>query len=400
MRSFVVFSLLLSLSFLFVSCSQESGITSPNLNNTGPMAKAAAKVAANLASIPTVKINHTIDTVITLPKSKKTITISKSVSTDKISSLDDYLLSQNELSKSKSETIQNVNPNLKYCQYEYDTVTIWTSEFQYRPMSGKSIGIFNDLNLISYSDALNIYGFSLAGVQGFGNIASAFNAGFPYSNILVEYLNPTSALATLQSNPNLYPKCGYYEIDEPLKNNYSSADTKSLESLISSWNIGARVILTDYNWPDEASCNLWSYDAGAWLAYYQGVNYYIMCDDYAGNSCGSVVDFWQEYSGYYSPSHVISGILDNVSYHESTWDGCFQLANNSVPNYTQVWLWAGTGDVSAIQLFVGDAWSEGWLQQFQTGMTSIYINTSTDCNPNGPWSIVKSYSAGTRWVIN
>jgi hypothetical protein len=199
-RSFVLFFLIFSFSILFVSCSQESGITSPDESNAALMAKTAV--------IPTVKINHAIDTVITLPKSKITITISKSVSVSKISSIDDYLLIQKTSPKTKTSTIQGINPNLRQCQYEFDTVTFWQSEFQYKPMPGKSLGIFNDLNLITYHDALNIYGFSLAGANGFSEIASVRAAGYNYSNIMVEYVNPTSALAILPDT-TLYPKCGY-----------------------------------------------------------------------------------------------------------------------------------------------------------------------------------------------
>jgi hypothetical protein len=357
---------------------------------------------AKSAVVPTVKINHVTDTVLTLPNSKVTITINKNVSMKKIAAIDDYLVAEKTLPKLKLPTIQSAKPNLQNCKYEWDTVTFWESEFQYKPMPGKSLGITNDLNLITLQDAKNIYGFSFAAAQGFDNIATVFNAGFDYEHIMVDYLNPTSALAILQSTPNLYPKCSYYEIDEPTKNSFSTTDTKSLETLINNWNIGAKVMLTDYHWPEKTLCTDW-YNWGQQLGNYEGSDYYIMCDNYGTppDPCGDPCDFWNEYISYYNPAYVFSNWVMNQSAQSSNWDCCFKLANGSDQNINQIWLYAGTGDVTAIQLFVGYAWSDGWLLQFQKQKVNVLINTSNDCDPDGPWAINQTwYTGNTEWVGN
>ena len=341
-------------------------ITQPTIkssNTTATVNKSMAKTVAVQVS--------TDDTVVTLSKSGKTLEVPKSITKKQLKELDNYL------SKHKNLTTQTISPNALTCGLYISYY--WEFESEYQPVSGKLLGISNDLNIVTLQDAKKIYGFSLAAVNGFDNIASAKSAGFDYSNIMVAYLNPTTALATLQSNPNQYPKCGYYEIDEPLRYNFSYTDTKSLESLISSWGTGARVMITDYNWPTECCCNFWSKDAGAYLAYYQGVNYYMMCDQYGGNCCGSPCDFWDEYTNYYSPSHVISNWLDNVSAHYGLWDCCFKLANGSDQNINQIWLCAGNGDLGALQQFCYCAWSNGWLLQREDYIETVWECTTQPC---------------------
>jgi hypothetical protein len=62
------FVMLLTLSTLFLSCSSENSITQPpeGATNTKPLAK-----------VTTASIDHNKDTLITLPKSGKTIEIEK-----------------------------------------------------------------------------------------------------------------------------------------------------------------------------------------------------------------------------------------------------------------------------------------------------------------------------------
>ena len=161
---------------------------------------------AKSAVVPTVKINHVTDTVLTLPNSKATITINKNVSMKKIAAIDDYLVAEKTLPKLKLPTIQSAKPNLQNCKYEWDTVTFWESEFQYKPMPGKSLGITNDLNLITLQDAKNIYGFSFAAAQGFDNIATVFNAGFDYEHIMVDYLKSNFSPGNTSKYSKLIPK--------------------------------------------------------------------------------------------------------------------------------------------------------------------------------------------------
>lgn len=149
------------------SCSSENAITSPpttqsknNIANTTTMAK---QIRVVTLSSP--------DTAVYLPLSKKTIKVAKNIDADKIAMIDQYFSThKNIVVKTNS-----VTPYLLDCttHYEYDYV----QEMQFQAVSGKSLGISNDWNLISSSDAKNIYGFSLYVAFGFDNIETVHNAG-------------------------------------------------------------------------------------------------------------------------------------------------------------------------------------------------------------------------------
>ena len=354
---------------------------------TQPLEKPVSETP--IAKVTTTPASAT-DTLITLKKSGKVLMLPKGLSSKQIDKLDKFL-SQN---KTPAATASLMQPNAEMCGWH--TTYGWEYEDQYQSVAGKALGISNDLNIISLQDAKNIYGFSLVAVNGFSNIDSAENAGFEASNIMVAYLNPTTALAILQSNPNQYPKCGYYEIDEPLKNNFSYIDTKRLEDLISSWNTGAKVMLTDYHWPSPTICD-GNMDWGARLDYFQGSNYYIMCDNYGTppDICGSPCDFGDEYSNYYNPAHVISNWVLNQSVQTSNWDCCFKLANGSDQNIKQIWLWAGSGDTTAIKTFCLYAWNNGWLSRLRKEILITWKCNSPDPCQSCIWG-----SSNSNWIIS
>ncbi len=391
----ILFVLLSLFTVILQSCSSENAITSPpntQSKTTSLNTKSMAKQITNTNSISP-------DTSVYLPLSKKTILVSRSMSAEKIAMVDKYFSTH----KNISTRTNVISPNLLTCgvHLEYD----YEQEMDFQAVAGKSLGISNDLNLISCSDAKNIYGFSLYAASSFDNIETVHGAGFPYSNIMVSYLNPTNALAILQDTSKHYSKCGYYEIDEPAKYSYSYTDTKSLESLINNWNTGAKVLLTDFNWPEKTACAKW-YNWGAQLGLYQGSNYYVMCDTYAADACGSPCDYWNEYTNYYSPAHVFSNWLDNVLAHWGYWDCCFKLANGTDQNINQIWLWAGTGDLTALQSFCTDAWENGWLLRQEKQIEIIWkCDTSNPCTnciwPYGIWYISDSYYTGrVQYVAN
>lgn len=133
--------------------------------------------------------------------------------------------------KKVTANTNSVTPLLRDCTTHIDYG--YEQEMQFQAVAGKSLGISNDLNIILLKDAKNEYGFTLAAAPGLDAIDSVNGAGFDYSNIMVAYLNPTNALTILRDTINYhYPKCGYYEIDEPAKYSYSTTDTKSLKTLI------------------------------------------------------------------------------------------------------------------------------------------------------------------------
>ena len=74
----ILFFILFSFPFFLESCSNESTLTSPleNKSDKITMSKPSVDIVAT--------INHSIDTIITLPNSRISIVISKNLSTDKI----------------------------------------------------------------------------------------------------------------------------------------------------------------------------------------------------------------------------------------------------------------------------------------------------------------------------
>ncbi len=216
---------------------------------------------------------------------------------------------------------------------------------------------------------------------------------------MVDYLNPTQALNTLTMYPNKYPKCAYYEIDEPIKYNYSSSDTKALENLIASWNTGAKVMVTDFHWPANSSCVGWLTNYGAEMGPYIATNNaYVMCDQYDGDQCGSECTYWDEYSNYYNPSHVMSNWVKNQTWYTSAWDCAFKLANGSDQNINQIWLYAGTGDITAIQTFCLYAWYNGWLVRQMKQIEEIWechlTNPCVNCIYPTTYNLTNTYYTG------
>jgi hypothetical protein len=392
-----VFFLFFFYSVLFIGCSQENGITGPNLNQGEAMAKVAV--------VPRVKIDHTTDTVLTLPNSKVTITINKNISMKRIAAIDDYLVAEKTSPKSKSSTstIQSLKPNLRFCQYEYGAATIWTSQNQYAPISGKYLGIYTDQ--ITFSQACNQYGFSKIYVTSTSDMDNAYRAGFSYSNMMFG-LAQSSYISQIAASNSGGRSVGSYEIDEPFENGVWQAS--DIDYVMAVVNPPTRVMLTSYKWPSLPYNAFVTYGAEYGSVTNPFSNAYIMCDEYHGNCFGRTYDYWHEFQGYYGANrnitnwmHVVinngSGVSTSCSYLASSWDAL--LATADVEGINEVWLFAdGTGNEAAIANCCTTCWQDQWLLQYQVGETYISINESTDCDPNGPWSIVESYSAGSRYA--
>ncbi len=247
--------------------------------------------------------------------------------------------------------------------------------------------------------AKKVYGFSLAYASDFNQIVTANDSGFAYNNIMVGIRDPSAA-----PDPNLFPKCGYYEVDEPLKMNYSPTATINFDNKIASWNTGAKLLLTDYNWPAAEPCD-GGKSAGLWLTMYMSNNNtYIMCDAYNGGLCGSECDFWDEYSHYYNPI-PFSNWLMNEMVQTSNWDCAFKLANGSDQNINQIWLYAcNDGDITSVQTFCGYAWQNGWLlrqeKQIEFEWKCDSPDPCTNCVwPYGTWYLYDSYYTGQEQYV-
>ena len=101
----LILSILL-LSIILQSCSPESGVTSPPESKTKIMAKEVVLPTSTMAKevvLPISTINPITDTAIVLPKSGKTIVVSKKYSAAIIAAIDDYLKNHPNIS---------FNPNL------------------------------------------------------------------------------------------------------------------------------------------------------------------------------------------------------------------------------------------------------------------------------------------------
>ncbi len=388
LKLFSIFFVLVFVTIILQSCSNENIITSP------PTEKENNTSMKKTTTISQAKVSSSSgDTVIYLPISKKTLTVSRSLSAEKIAMLDKYF--SNHKIPTRNKTIK---PYIQDCStyYEYE----WENENQFSPVSGKLLGIWQSDDIITLDTARITYGFSLAYATGFNSISKLEGANYADPNIMVGIGDPTVALGQVKN----YNKCGYYEIDEPLSFNYSPTDTKKFEDTINAWDPGGKVMLTDYNWPSEACCNFWAKDAGLWLAQYQGSNYYMMCDKYDGTCCGSPCDYWDEFSNYYNPAHVISNWAKNQMWQTSNWDCCFKLANGSDQNIVQIWLYADSvGDISSVQTFCGYAWQNGWLLRLQKQIEIIWKcddpQPCTNCdwyNNKGNWYVYDTFYTGQQ----
>ena len=163
-------------------------------------------------------------------------------------------------------------------------------------------------------------------------------------------------------------------------------------------------MITEFHWLGNSGCNLWQ-NYGVQIGPYIATNNaFIMCDQYNGDYCGSECDYWDEYSNYYTPSHAMSNWVKNQEWYTSAWDCAFKLANGSDQNIKQIWLWAGTGDTTAIKSFCWYAWYNGWLTRRYAEIENIWIcdniNPCVTCSFPNSFTIQKSYFDGLYQYIS
>jgi len=381
MKAFIVSFLLFFTSILFISCSNEPNITMPDEKTVTPLAKEEP--------IINTKINHDIDTVIFLPESKETVTISKEVSQSKIKAIDKYLVNQNK-TKNQSTT-ESLSPNYRLCPY--DTIRSYLSQNQYRHNPDKHMGIMVTSDIISWTQAYNQYGFDELFI-GPGDYSTATTIHFNPDSLMMG-LPPGQLINDLNYIQN-NPRVGYYYMDEPSEHNVSTSDTYQIEGAISSYP-KSKFIISEYKWPVAALCNGFFGSSGD-LGYLTLSNSGIMCDQYyLGNSCGDMDQYWGEYY-YYGSSRSFMNWADNTGSNAGNWPYCFDWMNlNGVKN---VWLYAyQTGNEGQIQAWCYLAWQKAWMTQFQAEKVYIMQNTDGTCSPDGQWTCLKSYYDGnTRWA--
>jgi hypothetical protein len=394
MKKHLFLSLILlsfSSSIFFLSCGSENSITQPPESSGG--AKPLAKLSA-------ASIDHSKDTVISLPKSKKTIVIKKGLSKAEINKIDNFIIDHGI-----SDQGSTVSPELQNCS-EHES-TYWETEQAYQSIPGKFLGIAT--NLIPLDSAHNTYGFTGAQIDPsqYATAIANFNAqdlayGLPNNN----WINAENTI----NNSNVV---GYYFIDEPNEHNVSEAQMGLLADLIDSKSQGqAKFFFTEYNWPANALCNAYN---GCGLTdenYLDNINTYIQCDQYQGNCCAVTAGFWDEYQAYFTASKNISNWMSlNINADgnplgragcngkANTWSDLFGNANRYGMN--NIWLYADNNGVEAnIQEFCLAAYEAGWLLQEQkqviTNWECSNPNPCTNCSfpDEGNWYIVNTFYTG------
>jgi hypothetical protein len=392
--SLSVLFLLFSFSILFVSCSQESTITAPNENKVTPLAKAAV--------VPTGSINHLTDTVITFPKSGKTLSVSKSYTANQLAQIDNYLATHN-IPVVKSLVVPNALSCYQRWTYNY------IMENRFEPADQKNIGIWCDY--LTPAQCLN-YGFNQYFVYDFSNINlninSAITAGYQAANIMASLGgNYTNALSYINGITSLTPNVGYYYVDEPAEtNSYTTDQIYNFYTALAAnpYTSGSKLCMSSYN-------ELMTF-------YYTPIhlsepNALIMCDEYHGNVLGDVTNYWDWFNTTYTyNSHMnfMHIVINNgtggghntwTSNNSSSWYDLFTKANGLGQNH--VWLYAaGTGNEDAIINFCIAAWQSEWMYRYQSTLATLWrcSGDCTTCNwPYGSWTIVEANIVlGGQWI--
>ncbi len=382
--------LIVFMTIILYSCSNENLITSPSTANSKTKIN---KTTVDNSFTGASTINTTVDTIITLPNSKMTISIKKGLPASKIRLLDEYF-SQN---KNISTLSNSITPNLRDCTtyYEYD----WVYQNQYRSVSGKHLGIWASSDVISLSKAYNQYGFNEVSID-FSDTSNAFQAGFKPDSIMI-FLN-TSIPDYYITNARSF---GYYFFDEPVKNGIGPTTILGYAETILQKNSNSKCLISEYKWTKPALCNAYFvYDGPTVWNYLESPNMGVMCDQYwLDNECGTMVDFWNEYFNYYNP-FSFSDWMDNTMNNSGGWSSCFSWANSHI---NQIWLFAdGAGNESVIQNYCQTAWYTSWLLRFAKQLIIIWkCNSSSPCTncsypSSGNWYVYESYYTGVQQYLS
>jgi hypothetical protein len=349
---------------------------------------------AKTTVLSTFSINHSTDTVVTLPKSGKTIIIKKDFPAGMIANLDNYINKHPNIPDANSSSANVIKPNISDCPpttCPYVYYYIWILQDQYKLASGYHMGTWVTSDVISYSQAFNQYGFDELAVTP-GEINTALGIGFKANNLMM--LLPDNQLPIDLTDMHNNPSVGYYFIDEPVANGVPLNDVQAIELYLTTYIPSAKFLISAYNWPVATICNGWLGDENDG-PYLTSSNSGIMCDQYVGNLCGSMKDYWNEYWNFYG-SHSWMNWANNTGGNAGSWPDCFNWMN--VHGINNVWLYASkTGDEGVIQNWCATAWQYFWSQRYMKQY--VYICASVDCSncndfPNGNWDIISEGYTG------
>ncbi len=353
------------LTIILQSCSNENLITTPTEN------KGEMKSMAKTITLPMTYIDHAKDTIITLGKGKNTIEVRKGLSTDKITLLDKYLSSHKMYDKS-----QTVIPLTQGgCDTYYQT-DCWGWFEDYQSIPGKYLGISINSN-VGMAKIHDQYGFTNILVP-FYNTTDAFTAHFNHDSIMINLpLNVSQSM--IDDNGNQAYKS--YYIDEPFKNLISNQYFLSIASWIYTKSSTAKFVFSDYYWPPsnllKDICCPNGHLSTIETYWFPDPNVYIMCDQYEGNCCGNVHDFWNEYKADYGiPSRNISNWISINPGFSQDWGDLLNLA--TAWGFNPIWIYAGDQSIGEndVQSFCADAWATGWLLRSGAPFTIVWKCTN------------------------
>ena len=244
----------------------------------------------------------------------------------------------------------------------------------YKAVPNKTLGIALSTNVVSYANAL-IYGFTKILVSDATSIANAYNTGngFSYANMMYQLSTSTtqSTISNLKTQG-----IGSFFIDEPFEPNGVNAGwTFSILNNMAHYTTPTNLFVSSYRWPEFTACCPFYYGTS-----YSGFidafdNTYIMCDEYHGNCCGTLDQYWSEFNNYYgswkSKSNWLQVVANNgdgnthvdcfyINSVSNNWHDMLYHANNSGMN--EIWLWAvNTGSDQGVRDFCDTGWQLGWL---------------------------------------
>jgi hypothetical protein len=352
--------------------------------------RGGAKPLAKVKVLPTASIDHTLDTVITLPQSKYTVEVSKDIPAGRIADMDKYFLTHKP--DANPPLSKQVNPDRPWCPDVY----LYGGTFlnQYKQVPGKYMGIWN--NNVDWTKLHDTYGFTNIFVSLNNDTTIAREAHFQHDSMIVG-IDLLSATQTL-INDNGKPAYKYYYTDEPIDRAIPNSYFLNVASWIYQKSTTAKFIFSEYQYADfDILCQSdGSLVKAHWLP---NPNVYIMCDTYNGDGCGDVNGYWNDYKSFYGiPSRNISNFISMSSGHSGDWSNLLTLAMAWGKN--PIWIYAGDSDVneSVVQNFCSTAWQALWLLRWQHVLVTVWENTDGLCDwPNGNWKIVESYYDGYRW---
>ena len=410
LKTLYLFLFVFSSLIILQSCGSENLITAPNESNSVPMLK--------VSTLPTIHINHKVDTTITLPKSKLQIVINKNYSNSNLLVMDNYYAANKNSSTIKTQSIQ---PNYRWCPYHTDSVMVLFDIYQ--PAPGKNMGIWPNLSVESIAFCWQ-YGFNQILLPDLSYYNEAKVAGYEDYNIGV--LLPKQHISDVQNALNIINsgyKLGYYCIDEPIDGKDGEAYdgqaayyiVNSIAPAVANLNNNSKLILTTFR-PTTSYCAGAAPTGGTLkdqIAQYFPNTIRIFCDQYHGNCCGNVGWFWNDYANFYgttlNPSNFMDVLINNGGGTAECWPSFTSTDFTSLfTNYNShgdntAWLYAGNlhGLSDVINYIVNVAYQRAhWVVRQYRYLIETWQNTDGTCDwPNGEWKLVSSHYSSFGWIF-